>query len=137
MRLENLDWTPSKTKLRQFGLLLLIFGIGFFVVSIPRESNGYLWHVGPIALSLAGLIGIFVPTFLRWPFVLWTLAVFPIGWTISQITLLAIFFFIFLPIGLVFRVLRRDALNLKLSNQPSFWNMAPAKIDSSRYFRQY
>jgi hypothetical protein len=137
MRLENLDWAPSKTKLRQFGILLVIFGTLFAVVSIPKESNGYLWIIGPIALGLAGLVGIFVPTFLRWPFVFWTLAVFPIGWTISQTILLAIFFFVFLPIGLVFRVLRRDALNLKLSNQPSFWNMAPAKIDSSRYFRQY
>lgn len=137
MRVEDLDFAPTTTKLRQFGFLLVFFGTLAAIVSQAKGSPGLIWLIVPIAFGACGLIGIIVPGFLRWPFVLWTLAVFPIGWSISQIILLGIFFLVFMPIGLIFRLIRRDALQLKDSKQSTFWNPAPAKSDPNRYFRQY
>lgn len=137
MRWDDFDWNPTRTKLRQFGMLLVFFGALFAIAAVAKGKVILAWYIGPLAMAIGGLIGILSPEYLRWPFVVWTLAAFPVGWVVSQLILLGIFIFVFLPIGLVFRLLRRDALNLKVSNRPSFWNPAPANIDSNRYFRQY
>ena len=41
----------------------------------------------------------------------WMILAFPIGWTISQVILVVMFFGLFTPIGLIFRLLGRDPLH--------------------------
>ena len=137
MRMDELDWNPGVTKLRQFAILIILFGVLGFWASWTKGPTSLALQFALLVFAGLGLLGMFLPLLLRWPFVIWTVAVFPIGWMVSKIILLAIFFCIFMPIGLFFRILGRDALNLGPTKRKSFWIEAPAKIEPSRYFRQY
>jgi hypothetical protein len=64
-------------------------------------------------------------------------AAFPIGWAISKMVLAVVFIVVFVPIGLLFRLLGRDALRVRRPGQPSLWSEHATVSDSARYFRQY
>ena len=63
---------------------------------------------------------------------------FPIGWTVSQVMLAVMFFGLFTPIGLVFRLLGRDPLHrTRRPGLESYWAPKPAPADLRRYFKQF
>ena len=57
-----------------------------------------------------GPLGLIWPRLLRPIYVAWMVLAFPIGWTISQLILAVMFYGLFTPIGLVFRLIGRDPL---------------------------
>ena len=67
-----------------------------------------------------------------------TVLTFPLGWVTSRLLLAALYFGVFTPLGLVLRVLGRDALRLRACpKQASYWAEKPAPPDVSRYFRPF
>ena len=61
-----------------------------------------------------------------------------IGPVIATLIMGLIFLLIFFPLGLVFRLMGRDELNLKLSQEiGSYWEARPDAQPPERYFRQY
>jgi hypothetical protein len=63
---------------------------------------------------------------------------FPIGWTISQFILALMFYRLFTPIGLVFRLLGRDALHrVRQPGLDSYWSPKATPADPRRYFKQF
>ena len=63
---------------------------------------------------------------------------FPIGWTVSQVMLALMFFGLFMPIGLVFRLIGRDPLRrTRPSGRESYWDPKPTPTDLRRYFKQF
>lgn len=111
MALAEITWHPSDRQLRQFGCIALValplagwFGSG---------SPGVTLAAGIAGAGMAAL-GLFAPRWLRVPFVALCLATLPIGWAVGEIVLLAIFGLVFVPIGLFFRITRRDALRRRL-----------------------
>jgi hypothetical protein len=85
-----------------------------------------------------GLVGLTRPQWVRLIYVGWMVLAFPIGWTISQIILAVMFFGLFAPIALVFRLLGRDSLyRTRRPDRESFWAPKPASTDLRRYFKQF
>ncbi len=85
-----------------------------------------------------GPLGLFWPGALRPIFVGWMVLAFPIGWTVSLLVLALIFYGLFTPMALVFRLMGRDALDrLREPDRPSYWQPKPAPADLRRYFRQF
>lgn len=115
-----------------------------FVVAVAGFWN---WRTGqetgPIILVgvgwAIGSVGLAVPQAIRWVYVGWMLAAFPIGWVISHLLLAAIFFGVIMPIGLILRVLGRDPMRKAFDRSTStYWIARPAEpTDSQRYFRQF
>ena len=69
------------------------------------------WGCPSRALALTvGLAGLTRPEWMRSIYVGWMVLAFPIGWTVSQVMLALMFFGLFTPIGLVFRLIGRDPL---------------------------
>ena len=63
---------------------------------------------------------------------------FPIGWTVSQVMLALMFFGLFMPFGLVFRLIGRDPLQrTRRSDRKSYWEPKPIPTDLKRYFKQF
>jgi saxitoxin biosynthesis operon SxtJ-like protein len=127
---------PTPKVLRQFAVLcLVVFGV---------MAGAGLWRgqgiTTGVAIALAGivvgLVGVVQPTAIRWIYSGWMIAVFPIGWTISQLMLAALFYLVFTPIGLVFRLLRRDALHLRRQDARSLWTPKAGASSADQYFRQ-
>lgn len=138
MRWSDIPFHPSDRMLRQFGLLGLTF------LGVMGLWHGYRHGLTPATLALvgagllAGGLGTFAPRLLRPVFVAWMVLAFPIGWTISQLVLLFVYYAILTPMGLVMRLLGRDALRLRLDpNQTTFWIPKPATHDVRRYYRQF
>jgi hypothetical protein len=57
---------------------------------------------------------------------------------VGEIAMLLIFFGLFLPIGLLFRLVRRDALKLKMDRtRVSHWQPKQEAENVSNYYRRY
>jgi len=135
MKLIEINWSPTTRQLRQFGFLCL--------VALP--SVGWLWGANQqviwvllgIAVTLA-MLGWTRPTLVRPLFIGMILIAAPFGMIIGELAMIFIFFGIFLPISLIFRIMRRDALKLKMDrNTDSYWQPKHEPDDVSSYYRRY
>ena len=128
---------PSRKTLRQFAGLWLVFFVG---IAAWRLWNGPADAITRILLTVGvvgGTVGLIWPASLRWIYTGWMIAVFPIGWTISRLTLLAMFYVVFMPVALVFRLIGRDALRLRRGDVRSYWMAKPGAGEMSEYLRQF
>ena len=129
---------PSRKSLRQFaGLWLVFFGGIALWQFLVRGRTSLGLSLAALAL-VVGLTGLTRPEWVRWIYVGWMVLAFPIGWTVSQVMLLLMFFGLFTPIGLVFRLIGRDPLQrARPSGRESYWDPKPAPTDLRRYFKQF
>jgi TRAP-type C4-dicarboxylate transport system permease small subunit len=128
---------PPAKILRQFAVLcLVVFGMIAAVGAWRGTSSTVMTAIAAGGL-LTGAVGVVRPQAIRWIYSGWMIAVFPIGWTISRLTLAVLFYLVFTPIGLVFRLLRRDALRRREPGATSLWEPKPAARSSEEYFRQF
>lgn len=139
MGLIQLDLRPSPRTLRQFGLICLIMLsiIGLLLVrrfGAPISAGIALAAIGLILF----LVGQICPKAI-WPFYAGLmLAGFPIGWAISHLVMILFFFGVITPVGLVFRLLGRDALHRRPDKDaPSYWTACRRPDSVKRYFRQF
>ncbi|HYB40234.1 MAG TPA: SxtJ family membrane protein, partial [Candidatus Methylomirabilis sp.] len=90
-----------------------------------------------LALSI-GLLGLIRPPAIRPIFVGWMMLVFPIGWVVSHVLLALVFYGLFTPVALVFRLVGRDALALgRRRTARSYWQARRQASDARQYFKQF
>ena len=110
MQWSDIPFHPDRKTLRQFaGLWLVVFGGMALWQALVRGRPSLGLSIGALAL-VVGVAGLTRPEWVRLIFVGWIVLAFPIGWTVSQVILLLMFYGLFMPIGLVFRLIGRDAL---------------------------
>ncbi len=134
MKLIEFNWQPTDRQLRQFGVICL--------VALPALA--WLWGAGTtifMTLALAGLLlavtGMAVPTVLKPVFLALTIVATPIGMVIGELSMLIIYFGVFLPFGLVFRIAKRDSLQLRLDqDKDSYWEAKKQPANIRSYYRQ-
>jgi hypothetical protein len=134
MQWHDVTRKPDEKVLRQFGGLCLAIGLG---VTAWRVSRGAIdWRTYAFGvLAVAGAMGIAWPAAIRWLYSGWMVAVFPIGWTISRLIIMLMFFALFTPVALVFRLLGRDALRRRRPSAGSLW-LARRQPRPEAYLRQ-
>jgi len=141
--MTDIDWKPDQKKLKQFGIISLFgFGaigaiLGFRLGWFANDEwliPGILWGIGVVSAILA-----FVqPALLKPTYLILTAISAVIGPIVATVILGAVFLLVFLPIGMIFRLMGRDELHRKtLPDAPSYWGDKPPSQDSTRYFRQY
>jgi hypothetical protein len=144
MSVIEIDWNPNRTKLRQFALiwiagfvlagLLLAWRWGCFSGSQQWKVPILLWIIG----SAIGLPGLLFPIAVRPVYQLWMAVTFPIGWVLSHAVLAVIYFGIFTLLGVVFRIIGRDPLEIRGNRQrDSYWVNRTAKTSTKRYYQQF
>jgi hypothetical protein len=134
MPLFELNRQPTTRQLRQFGAMCL--------VALPLV--GWLWGGSGLTLGILAAIGLVLaalggvaPRALAPVFVGLSLVTIPIGLVIGELILLMIYFGLLLPIGLAFRLIGRDALELTVDRSaPTYWRMKRQPDDVARYYRQ-
>lgn len=152
MALFVLDLRPPPRVLRQFGLVALVafgtlaalasFERGLFSPSLFPSGLGAARLPLTIGLASVGLVSgvlAFVrPSANRPLFVALSVITYPIGVVVSLVVLATLFFGLFAPLGLLFRVVGRDALRRRRDpDATSYWTPAPPKRPKSDYFKQY
>ena len=136
MTWKDLPRNPSATTLRQFGLLCLVC---FGALGAWKLAHGSTWAGGTLltAAGVGGLLGLAWPTALRPVFVGWMIAVFPVGWVVSRTLLAAIYYLVFMPLALWFRLRGRDALRLRKPATNTHWLPKPAPQGAASYYGQF
>lgn len=134
MKLIQVNWSPSDRQLRQFGFAAALALPGLaWMWSLPQSGFITMAIVGAVCAALA----LIRPRLLKPVFLGLSVVTVPIGLVVSQIALLAMFLFVFLPIGLAFRLLRRDALQLHPASVATYWKPKPQPQSAASYYRQW
>ena len=138
MQWSDIQFNPPRATLRQFAGLWLAFFGGLAGWQAMARGNLALAAVCAILALTIGPLGLVRPLLVRPIFVAWMVLAFPIGWTVSQIILAVMFYGLFTPIALVFRLIGRDPLHR--AHRPeleTYWLSKPAPADLRRYFKQF
>jgi hypothetical protein len=134
MKLIEMNWNPSERQLRQFGLIALV------VLPLLGVCWGVklAWLIGLIATGSAiALAGWYYPRSLKPLFVGLSLAGMPVGLVMGFLALALVYFIIFTPLAVVFRMFNRDALQRRLDRTAgSYWQPRPQAVGVASYFRQ-
>jgi len=133
-----INWTPDRKTLGQFA------EAGMFFLGMVAAPLAYLRGQPRVAmvfwvLAVAGrLIGLVRPEWLKPVFLGLTLATWPIGWVVSRVALGFLYFLIFTPIALVFRLVGRDALQRSADpGAKTYWEPYQPDRGLERYLRPF
>lgn len=133
MPLIETDWNPEPNKLRVFAAGQLVV---FAIVGLTLLKPALPYLVGYAAIVL--LLALFAPKIARYPYVAFTALMLPIGLVVSHIVLGLVYYGVFTPLALVFRVMKRDELGLRLDRDAdSYLVDRQPQPPAERYFRQF
>ena len=138
MALVDINWHPSPKELRIFAVLELAFFalVAWWIAdrwAAPARRR-WCW----LLAAAAGVAGLARPSLLRPVYVVWMLAVLPIGWTVSHLAMAAIYYLVVTPIGLMMRLCGRDPMHRRFDRAVrSYWRTRPPEGQKGRYFRQF
>lgn len=138
MRWSDIPFDPPARTLRQFGGLCLIFFGALGLWEALRRGHVNL-GAGLIVLGLAGgALALIRPGWLRPVYVVWMILAFPIGWTISLLVLALMYYGLFTPLGLFFKLIGRDPLDRTLRpDLETYWTPKETPADPRRYLKQF
>lgn len=127
----------SGKELKKFGLLV---GSVFVVLSGIGMYRG--WSiVGTGTLLFAGVVllscGMFLPESLKQAYRVWMAAAFAIGWLVSRMILLILFYFVLTPVGFLARIFEKEFLDTDFrKKKESYWipKSANKKINYEKLF---
>lgn len=138
MRWSDLPWTPSPRTLRQFAGLWILFLGGLACWHGLVRGHGTLAGVLAVLALTVGPLGLIKPQAVRPVFLGCLIVTFPIGWLVSRLLLACLFYGVFTPVGLVFKLIGRDALERRYRpDQASYWEAKPMPADARSYLRQF
>ena len=136
MKLVKINWNPSDRQLRQFALIAL--------AALPLL--GWLWSAGNLTVTWVAAVvgaalaalGLLCPRVIKPVFLALSLLAVPIGMVVSEVALALVFYGLLLPMGIVFRFIGRDALQLKFNRQArTYWQRKKQPADAASYLRQW
>lgn len=138
MKWSELPLHPSPRTLRQFAALwILFFGGAAVWQGLFRQHPAAAFVLAGLSLTV-GPLGLWRPSLVRPIYVAWLIAAFPIGWTVSHVSLAVVYYLIVAPLGVVSRSVGRDRLSLRdRSNENTNWTPLGESPGARQYFRQY
>lgn len=134
MKLVEIQWNPTNRQLRQFAIICLFAlpALGWFFEA-SAQVIGLLASLG-LVLAITGAV---FPKAVRPVFLAAMILATPIGMVIGELAIFLIYFMVFLPFGLFFRVIQRDALQLTQDSQAqTYWQAKKQPSGSVSYYRQ-
>jgi len=148
MALVEINWRPGPKALRTFGLIgLVVFaglgawahvGRGLLFVDLgpagARTAAYALWA----AAALCGALALAAPRALGPLYVALVAVSWPIGFVVSHVVMGLLYFGVFAPVALLFRLIGRDALHRRFERgRSSYWVEREVVGARTRYFRQH
>jgi hypothetical protein len=138
MTWSDIPFRPSAKVLRQFASAWLVFFLAYGAYEWLVRKHPAIGLALMSAALVFGLLGLIKPLAVRWLFVGWMVLAFPIGWLLSLLMLLLMFFCVLTPVAVFFRLRGRDLLRRKRpAAAVTFWLPKGTPQDVRSYFRQY
>jgi hypothetical protein len=138
MRWSDVPLNPSPSTLRWFGVLCSLF-----VAALAGRQVLVAGGVMPAAAGFAGALvvlgaALVRPALLRPVFAGSMVLLFPVNWLVAHLLLGCVYYCVFTPLGLFFKLMRRDVLGRALQRERgSYWIDKSAASDPARYFRPF
>ena len=133
-----IDKNPSATNLRWFGIVVAaFFGVVGGIVWYSTQSltvPAVLWSVG------VGIAVVYytVPPWRKAMYVGWMYLCFPLGWLMSHVILLATYYLVVTPIGVMLRLMGKDLLDVAIRpDAETYFVKRQPVTDKKQYFRQF
>jgi len=127
-----------KIEKRDIRIVFIIFSAIFAVVAWRHYPSTLSYVLNGLVLVMLPIIS-FAPIILRPVFKLWLKVAHAVGWFNTQILLSIVFILVFIPTGLVMRLLRKDPMKRKMLAEGTYWE--PYELeglkDKNRYERQF
>jgi len=138
MTISDFNTNPSAKILREFGIIALFgFGLVGALLGLKWEvwtASYVLWTLGAVSFVLA----LVQPRLLLPLYVVLMVVAFPIGFVISNVILLALYFGLFTPFSIIFHLIGRDTMKRKFEPEAeSYWIDRTDNKPVSQRFRQY
>jgi hypothetical protein len=135
---SEISFASSARTLQKFAALCLAVFAGLACwQGLERDHPGLALVLAGLAVAV-GLLGLGKPQAIRGVSGGVQFITLPIGWAVSEVILALLFFGLFAPLGLVFRLLGRDALGRRQKERLSTcWAPKPAPDGTRSYFRQF
>jgi len=137
MSLIRINRNPSRRELAVFGLAWLVFFGAFAGIALLRggHASGAALAALAVLVPLAGRIW---PALMRLVWLGMAYLSFPIGFVVSFVILVFVYYLVLTPTGLLMRLVGYDPMSRRFDPQAeSYWSPREAAGDSSRYFRQF
>lgn len=139
-----LDRYPTPRQLRQFAFAgIVLMPLAAWLLSGMPSVDGWQRVHTLLVGGLATLGALFVvlsfaaPRILRPVYVGMSLVTLPIGLVVGELLLALTYFGVFTPVGLVFRLIGRDALERRVDRTATtYWRAKRQPRDAASYFRQ-
>jgi hypothetical protein len=127
------DGLPRR-QLRHFGWLLA----SMIALAASRLDAGPASLTAEALAAVLFAVGTVWPGALHRPYRLLAAVTAPVGWVVSRVLLIGVYFGLITPLALVLRLLGRDALRCRLDPEATtYWEPRPAAPDRRRYLRQF
>lgn len=114
-----------------FTILLSLISIRFF-----NSEKSFYKNITGIAL-IVFFTSIFIPRLISPVYKIFRIFGSIVNWLVSNSALILIFYLVFTPIGLFLKVIGKDLLNLKKTNEQSYWIKKSEVFLKDRYTRQF
>ncbi len=135
MKLIAINRNPSARQLRQFAALCIV-ALPLLVWLWGGSSQGI--RIAGVTGLLSGIAGLVRPSLIKPIFLLLMYLTAPIGIVMGELILMLIYFVVFLPIALLFRISGRDALRLRGDPKAkSWWIVRGQPRSAAGYYRQF
>jgi len=139
MALTSLDLSPSKKKLRDFGLIALcmctVIGLLLLWMGKVQVKGFSIFSATGLAMYVLSRIS---TALIKPVYQTMVLVTFPIGWVISHLVMGLFYYVVVTGVAVVFRLLGRDLLCRKYDSQAeTYWIPYKNKRSAEHYFRQF
>ena len=127
----------TSSDLKWFGVIVAgcfaVLGTFAWLRDHPRLATT-LWSTGAALMLLYYAVG----PIQRLMFSMWMAITYPIGWTVTHLTMALMYYGVFTPIGLLMRLVGRDPMQRAFDRAAeSYWEPHDPGSDPKRYFRQF
>ena len=136
--MHMLNLKPSDKTLKEFaefGMFILGLVAAPWMLYRGHTTLAVVFWLAAIVLRVLAFVN---PRWVKWPFIALSVVTWPIGFVISHVALAILYYLIFTPVAVVFRLIGRDALNRKFDSQAaSYWEAYNPDRGAARYLRQF
>ena len=138
MALIDINKNPTPRELKVFGFLFAVvfalLGAMFWWCSGWHNAAMVVWYSAAFIL----VAYVLVPTVRKPIYLIWSYALYPIGYVITLVLMGVVYYLVITPTGLLMRLFGRDPLTRKFKPEASsYWIRRKEDASLDRYFRQF
>lgn len=138
MRLIQIDRHPSSRQLKVFGVIWLVFfgiaGGALLKNGSPVQAAAIVWGIAVVVPA----VGWIVAGFMRLMYTGMAYAAFPVGFVISYLIMVIVYYLVLTPIGLAMRLCGYDPMSRHFDRSAdTYWCPREQENTPSTYFRQF